>query len=330
MKKFLEEYGFAILAAIVVILLIAMCTPVGTLIKTQILGVVTNFGTATTNQMKQIDGAVSGMLDNDNNKESEKETEFDINVWRDTWSGKSLGSTITAEQFDEIDSGKLTTIGLGDYWTIDNTAWRVADYAYYSNNDLVLVPDESLGTMVMNPTPHTNATGYYGSAGRTTLNSTIKDALPEIIKSNLYAHDITVSTATSSSSPYTNTWETKSSDGIELMTSKQVFGETDNLIAAFKNEDYTEWNYGFDDKGKQDQLAIFRFDASGNKIADGSDAVRTNTNVIKSYNWWLASTVYTESFALIYKSQDVLSGTIAIESDNSGFEYAIRPVIVIK
>lgn len=43
MKSFLEEYGFAILAAIVVILLIAMCTPVGNLIKQQILNMVDRF-----------------------------------------------------------------------------------------------------------------------------------------------------------------------------------------------------------------------------------------------------------------------------------------------
>ena len=47
MKSFLEEYGFAILAAIVVILLIAIATPVGSLIKTQVLGVVDSFASKT-------------------------------------------------------------------------------------------------------------------------------------------------------------------------------------------------------------------------------------------------------------------------------------------
>ena len=47
MKDFLSEYGFAILAAIVVILLIAMCTPVGNLIKNQVMDVVDSFAAKT-------------------------------------------------------------------------------------------------------------------------------------------------------------------------------------------------------------------------------------------------------------------------------------------
>ena len=43
MRDFLSEYGFAILAAIVVILLIAMCTPVGELIQSKVNGVVESF-----------------------------------------------------------------------------------------------------------------------------------------------------------------------------------------------------------------------------------------------------------------------------------------------
>lgn len=60
MKDFLSEYGFAILAAIVVILLIAMCTPVGNLIKNQVLGVVDSFAGKTEAKLAAIDddGAV--------------------------------------------------------------------------------------------------------------------------------------------------------------------------------------------------------------------------------------------------------------------------------
>ena len=55
MKDFLSEYGFAILAAIVVILLIAMCTPVGNLIKNQIMGVVDSFATKTESKLYSLD-----------------------------------------------------------------------------------------------------------------------------------------------------------------------------------------------------------------------------------------------------------------------------------
>ena len=55
MKSFLEEYGFAILAAIVVILLIAMCTPVGSLIKQQVMNVVDSFASRTESKLAVID-----------------------------------------------------------------------------------------------------------------------------------------------------------------------------------------------------------------------------------------------------------------------------------
>ena len=55
MKDFLSEYGFAILAAIVVILLIAMCTPVGNLIKNQVMGVVDGFATKTESKLYSLD-----------------------------------------------------------------------------------------------------------------------------------------------------------------------------------------------------------------------------------------------------------------------------------
>ncbi len=43
MKSFFEEYGFVILAAIVVILLIAMITPIGSVVKKQITGIIISF-----------------------------------------------------------------------------------------------------------------------------------------------------------------------------------------------------------------------------------------------------------------------------------------------
>ena len=51
MKNFLSEYGFAILAAIVVILLIMICTPVGSLIKKEIGNIVSDMGDKTEKTM---------------------------------------------------------------------------------------------------------------------------------------------------------------------------------------------------------------------------------------------------------------------------------------
>ena len=62
MKKFLEEYGFAILAAIVVIILIAMCTPVGSLIKKQVMNVVNNFALKTESRLDNVDNTISVII----------------------------------------------------------------------------------------------------------------------------------------------------------------------------------------------------------------------------------------------------------------------------
>lgn len=51
MKDFLENYGFAILASIIVILLIAMATPVGNLVKTQVSSIVESFAYRVNNKI---------------------------------------------------------------------------------------------------------------------------------------------------------------------------------------------------------------------------------------------------------------------------------------
>lgn len=54
MKSFLQEYGFAILAAIVVIIIIAMCTPVGNVIRNQISGVIETFSEKTSSKLSSV------------------------------------------------------------------------------------------------------------------------------------------------------------------------------------------------------------------------------------------------------------------------------------
>lgn len=54
MKSFLQEYGFAILAAIVVIIIIAMCTPIGNVIRNQISGVIETFSEKTSSKLSSV------------------------------------------------------------------------------------------------------------------------------------------------------------------------------------------------------------------------------------------------------------------------------------
>ena len=60
MKSFFEEYGFVILAAIVVTLLIAMASPIGDLVKAQITGIVDSFANKTESKLNAVDaGAIT-------------------------------------------------------------------------------------------------------------------------------------------------------------------------------------------------------------------------------------------------------------------------------
>ncbi len=51
MKAIFEEYGFVILAAVVVLLLIGMTTPVGNAIETSIVSIVDNMTSQVNNQV---------------------------------------------------------------------------------------------------------------------------------------------------------------------------------------------------------------------------------------------------------------------------------------
>lgn len=54
MKAFFEEYGFVALAAIVIIILIVMATPIGNAINANLNSLVESFGTAVQNQTGKI------------------------------------------------------------------------------------------------------------------------------------------------------------------------------------------------------------------------------------------------------------------------------------
>ena len=84
--------------------------------------------------------------------------------------GKSLGSTVTTEQWNAIQAGTFEDLYIGDYWTINGVNWRIAAFDYFYNtgnsefgkHHVVIVPDTSLYTYVMNDTNITTG-AYIGS-----------------------------------------------------------------------------------------------------------------------------------------------------------------------
>lgn len=85
--------------------------------------------------------------------------------------GKNLGTSVTAEQYSAISSGKFTDLYIGDYWVINGVTYRIAAFDYYYNcgdtnftkHHVVIVPDTSLYKAQMN-TSNVTTGGYTGSA----------------------------------------------------------------------------------------------------------------------------------------------------------------------
>lgn len=93
------------------------------------------------------------------------------NVFR----GKSLGATVANEQYAAIAAGTFDNLYIGDYWTIGNVNWRIADFDYWfgkgfdeicSTHHAVIVPDSGLYSAKMNDTDTTEY-GYHRSKMRT-------------------------------------------------------------------------------------------------------------------------------------------------------------------
>ena len=93
-----------------------------------------------------------------------------VEMRRTIFRGKNLGAVVTAEQKANIQNGSFKGFFLGDYWSIGERIWRIADFNYFINcgdptvppNHLVIMPDNSLYTFKMNETDITTG-GYVGS-----------------------------------------------------------------------------------------------------------------------------------------------------------------------
>lgn len=170
--------------------------------------------------------------------------------------GKNLGTSVTAEQYAAISSGKFTNLYIGDYWVIKGVTYRIAAFDYYYNcgdtnftkHHAVIVPDTSLYKAQMN-TSNVTTGGYTGSA---------------MYKSNLAQAKTTIKAAFGSSHVLTkrelltnavngNTpsgWAWFDSD-VELMNEVQVYGSV-----AWGAHDGNGYNVASGDG----QFPLFMFD----------------------------------------------------------------------
>ena len=132
MKKFFEEYGFVILVAIVVIILIAMVSPIGGLIKTQISDIATSFG-------KKTDIKLRAASDGNNTANLRYDSDGKIQL---DFSSKNSTDTFTAyanyiSEGKEIEDEPLTNIVNHPAGTAAISLASVADIGKYLQIKLI-------------------------------------------------------------------------------------------------------------------------------------------------------------------------------------------------
>lgn len=217
--------------------------------------------------------------------------------------GKNLGTSVTAEQYAAISSGKFTDLYIGDYWVIKGVTYRIAAFDYYYNcgdtnftkHHVVIVPDTSLYKAQMN-TSNVTTGGYTGSAmyksNLAQAKTTIKAAFGSahvLIKRELLTNAVNGNTPSG--------WAWFDSD-VELMNEVQAYGSV-----AWGAHDGNGYNVASGDG----QFPLFMFD---------------RTKLHNREDYWLRDVASATSFSLVSSGGDA---AVDYASDSCG----VRPAFCI-
>lgn len=217
--------------------------------------------------------------------------------------GKNLGTSVTAEQYAAISSGKFTDLYIGDYWVIKGVTYRIAAFDYYYNcgdtnftkHHVVIVPDTSLYKAQMN-TSNVTTGGYTGSA---MYKSNLAQAKTTIKAAFGSAHVLTkrelLTNAVNGNTP--SGWAWFDSD-VELMNEVQAYGSV-----AWGAHDGNGYNVASGDG----QFPLFMFD---------------RTKLHNREDYWLRDVASATSFSLVY-----LAGVAA--NLHASYSLGVRPAFCI-
>ena len=122
MKAFLEEYGFVILIAIVIILLIVMATPVGNSIKASVLSLVDRFGGTATSKLDKAD-----------------QGDFTVNLRQSAATGSLMYVDINSDSVTDRYTLTMTYVSGGKTHTTDMYASSETPAAGSANSGILLV-----------------------------------------------------------------------------------------------------------------------------------------------------------------------------------------------
>ena len=204
-----------------------------------------------------------------------------------TWSGKNLGTSVTAAQYAAIANGSFKGLGLGDYWTLNSRKYRIAAFDYYMNkggetrHHLVIVPDAyHFGGMYSMNNTATNTGGYAASLMHTCGDgddglSYAKDLINNAFGEHLMQHPVTLYNTADNSGVIVQTCD------VELMHQLMVYGEVSTTYTAPGSSAMFE----------QKQLPLFKI--GGNSyIYPGADTYSC---------WWLQEGYGSDKFCIVKK-----------------------------
>lgn len=217
--------------------------------------------------------------------------------------GKNLGTSVTAEQYAAISSGKFTDLYIGDYWVINGVTYRIAAFDYYYNcgdtnftkHHAVIVPDTSLYKAQMN-TSNVTTGGYTGSA---MYKSNLAQAKTTIKAAFGSTHVLTkrelLTNAVNGNTP--SGWAWFDSD-VELMNEVQAYGSV-----AWGAHDGNGYNVASGDG----QFPLFMFD---------------RTKLHNREDYWLRDVSSAAAFALV-------SGSGHASRSGASYSGGVRPAFCI-
>ncbi len=217
------------------------------------------------------------------------EVSDDVNLHRNTYGGRSLGTSVSADQWAQISAGTFHGMLVGDYWTIGGVNWLIADFDYWLHtgdtectaHHVVVIPETCLYNAKMNDSNIVTG-AYVGSVMYTTNLATAKTTINNAFGSaHILSHREYLANAVTDNRETAHAWKDST---VDIMNESMVYGGE-----KFHNQmQGTSWaEYHTIDKT---QLALFRLDP---------------TKIVAFYNnarayWWLRDVVGSTSFASVY------------------------------
>ena len=240
----------------------------------------------------------------------------DVNVHRNTYGGRSLGTSVSADQWAQITAGTFHGMLVGDYWTIGGVNWLIADFDYWlgtgdtecTAHHVNVIPETCLYNANMNDKVN-NAdvtTGaYIGSKMYTTNLDTAKSTINTAFGSaHILSHRERFANAVTENRESAGAWYDST---VDLMNEIMVYGS--NIFHNCANgTGWPDGNYTID----KTQLALFRLDP---------------TKIVAKFNnnratWWLRDVAYSTGFSA------VISGGYA-NNGGASYSYGVRPAFGI-